>query len=308
MLFAGVITNFYGGMATENFVRRFETVESLNDYLGVKSVNPYVSVINLWDVGSISHMVKYFGLYCVTCVFDEVERAGYSARLYFTEPGQYGHYNSGISPRIKGWILCFHPDLLQGTLLANRMSEYTFFSDIKSMPLYLDSNSASIIDNCMRSILAEIAYPQDCYTKRIVAAGIAVLLTQCLRFYNIQNDDNSIRNSDIVRRVDMLLNTHFSTPDSNKILPNVGWCADQLGLSHNYFGDLMRKYGGCSAQEHLHYRIVEEVKLYLDRESCSIGHIADMMGFKHSHHLSRLFRKVEGCTPMEYRRRAKANK
>lgn len=288
-----------------NHVTLFDTVQSVNDYLDVESPSNLVSVINLEEIGSVTHVVKCFGLYCVTCIFEDDADAGHAARLYFIKPGQYGRYSSGVSAPAKGWLLCFHPDLLHGTLLANRMSEYSFFNDTSNSPLYLDDNEAQLVANCMRSIRVEQYHATDRYTKRIFASGIAVLLTQCLRFHDRQADDMAIRNHDIVRRVDMLLNDHFSSPAKDKILPTVAWCAEKLSISANYFGDLMRKNCGRSAQEHIHRRIVDEIKTYLERGTCSIGEIAYLLGFKHPHHLSRLFRKVEGCTPMEYRLRLK---
>jgi AraC-like DNA-binding protein len=289
-------------MDNDDHVTKFETIQSLNAYLGIESSNEFVSVIDLSEIDNVTHVVKYFGLYCVTCVFDD-ESEEHASRLYFIRPGQYGRYSSGVMPKCRGWILSFHPSLLQGTLLANRMSEYTFFSESLPMPLYLDEEQTRLVDNCMRSLRAEQYHEIDHYSKRILASGIAVLLSQCMRFSYKQIGNASIRNSDIVRRVDILLNDHFSSPTHDKVLPTVAWCADKLQLSPNYFGDLMRKHGGIAAQEHIHRRIVEEIKTYLERDKCSIGHIADKLGFKHPHHLSRLFRKAEGCTPMEYRHR-----
>lgn len=284
-------------------VTKFETIQSLNDYLQVESSNNLVSVIDLSQINNVTHVVKYFGLYCVTCALSEDENSDYASRLYFIRPGQYGRYSSGDIQPSRGWLLCFDPALLQGTLLANRMSEYSFFAEPLSMPLYLDEEQTKLVDSCMRSIRNEQYRELDRYSKRIFASGIAVLLTQCLRFNDKQSSVHTNRNSDIVRRVDILLNEHFSSQATNKVLPTVAWCAEKLQLSSNYFGDLMRKHGGVSAQEHIHCRIVEEIKTYLERDTCSIGHIADRLGFKHPHHLSRLFRKSVGCTPMEYRQR-----
>ena len=290
-------------MDIERHVVTLDTVKSFSDYLCVESTNDMVGVIDLWEVGNITHVAKYFGLYCVVCVFSDDASADYAARLYFIRPGQYGRYSSGVSPRVRGWILCFHPDMLHGTLLANRMSEYSFFNESSSNVMYLDAEESQLVDKCISSIRAEIYHPCDRFTRRIFAAGIAVLLTQCLRLYDHCNGENALRNRDIVRRVDILLNDHFSSPIGNRILPTVSWCAKQLRLSPNYLGDLMRKHGGVSAQEHIHRRIVEEIKTYLERNTCSIGHIAHILGFKHPHHLSRIFRKAVGCTPQEYRQR-----
>ena len=288
---------------SNDHVTAFDTVKAVAEYFGVPLSNDLVSVIDLEEVGTVTHVVKRFGLYCVTCVIEEDNNTGYAARLYFTKPGQYGRYSSGVSVPSKGWLLCFHPDVLQGTLLANRMSDYYFFGELHSMPMYLDAEELHLVDSCMRSIRTEQYHKIDRYTNRIIVSGIAVLLTQCLRFYDRRDHDRVVRNNDIMRRVDMLLNDHFSSPKNHKMLPTVAWCAEKLSISANYLGDLMRKYGNVSAQEHIHRRIVEEIKIYLEHENCSIGHIAYVLGFKHPHHLSRLFRKTEGCTPIEYRQR-----
>ena len=290
-------------MSNHTKVLKLDTIQSLNDYLGVKSPNSLFTVVDLWQVGDIKQVAKHYNLYCVILVRDEQRVRGHDAYLYFIRPGQYSRLSSGVVPRLKGWLLCFHPDILQGTLLVHRMSEYAFFRDSSADPLNLDKEDAVLIDNYMRLLYDEQFREEDRYTKRIFASGMSVILTQCLRLYDRQLGCVEYGNNDIVRRVDILLNDHFSSPVRSRELPTVAWCAEKLNLSANYLGDLMRKHGNVSAQEHIHRRIVDEIKTYLEPDNCSIGHIAYMLGFKHPHHLSRLFRKVEGCTPIEYRHR-----
>ena len=185
---------------SNDHITAFDTVKAVTEYLGVQSSNDLVSVISLEEVGPVTHVVKRFGLYCVTCVFEEDANTGYAARLYFIKPGQYGRYSSGVSAPSKGWLLCFHPDVLQGTLLANRMSDYYYFGELNLMPMYLDAEELQLVDNCMRSIRSEQHHKVDRYTNRIIVSGIAVLLTQCLRFYDRRDHDNKVvRNNDIMR-------------------------------------------------------------------------------------------------------------
>ena len=297
------LPQFCGVMDKEAQILKLDTIQSLNDYLGVKSPNSLFTVIDLSEVGDIEQVAKRYNLYCVILVHDDKRIQGHDAYLYFVRPGQYGRLSSGVMPRLKGWLLCFHPDILQGTLLVNRMSEYAFFRDSMTDPLNLDKEDAALIDNYMRLLRVEQFREVDRYTKRIFASGMSVILTQCLRFYDRQLGCVEHGNNDIVRRVDILLNELFSSPVRSRELPTVAWCAEKLNLSANYLGDLMRKHGNISAQEHIHRRIVDEIKTYLERDNCSIGHIAYVLGFKHPHHLSRLFRKAEGCTPIEYRHR-----
>lgn len=66
-------------------------------------------------------------------------------------------------------------------------------------------------------------------------------------------------------------------------------------------GDLIKKETGKSAQEYIQFTIIEKVKERFADSSKSVSEIAYEMGFKYPHHLSRLFKKMEGCSPNEYR-------
>ena len=77
--------------------------------------------------------------------------------------------------------------------------------------------------------------------------------------------------------------------------------ADRLHLSPNYFGDLIKKETGKSAQESIQLFVIEKAKERLYDENKTVSEVAYELGFKYPHHLSRLFKKVVGMTPNEYR-------
>ena len=84
-------------------------------------------------------------------------------------------------------------------------------------------------------------------------------------------------------------------------IPSVAYCADQLYLSANYFGDLIKKETGKSPQEYIHQKLIKEAKdLLFDREK-SINEIAYDLGFKYPQHFSRFFKNAVGNSPNEYR-------
>lgn len=89
-------------------------------------------------------------------------------------------------------------------------------------------------------------------------------------------------------------------PEQNG-LPTVAWCADQLHFSANYFGDLIKKETGKSAIEYIHLAVINRVKVLLASTSKTVSEIAYEVGFQYPHHLSRVFKKVVGCTPNEFR-------
>ena len=159
-----------------------------------------------------------------------------------------------------------------------------------------------IIINCFKEIREELEHAIDKHSKQIVAANIEVLLNHCVRFYDRQFITREIVNRDLLSRFENLLGSYFNSDKPQQLgLPSVAWCAAELHLSANYFGDLIKKETGKSAQEYIQLATVERVKELLTQGKQSISEIAYILGFKYPHHLSRLFKKVAGVTPNEYR-------
>lgn len=69
----------------------------------------------------------------------------------------------------------------------------------------------------------------------------------------------------------------------------------------NYFGDLIKKETGKTAQEYIQHRIIELAKERILEGSQTVSQIAYELGFQYPQHFSRLFKKNVGCTPNEYK-------
>lgn len=81
----------------------------------------------------------------------------------------------------------------------------------------------------------------------------------------------------------------------------MAWFADKACLSPGYFGDLVRKETGMSAQLFIQQHVLSLGKQMLMDESRSITQIADDLGFQYPQHFTRFFKKLTGMTPKEYR-------
>ena len=109
---------------------------------------------------------------------------------------------------------------------------------------------------------------------------------------------------DILTRFENLLNDYFQSEKPQIIgLPSVQYCADSLHLSPNYFGDLIKKETGNSAQEYIQAKLIGVAKDRIFDTSLSVSEIAYSLGFKYPQHFSRLFKQKVGVTPNEYRMR-----
>ena len=279
---------------------RFDTIADIYAFYGLEQVSEYVAVIDMSKNDNPPPRRFLFNIYCVLCIFDDFD-PDHSAHMNFFAPGMELVFKPHWSMSVKGMMLCFHPSLMQGTLLANRMSDYVFFRNRSREQIYINEVERQLAVNCLQLLSIELKNTLDKYTKRIVAGGVMMLLTQCMRFYDRVNAEEQFLHGDITRRVDLLLNSIYSSTRHPDMIPTVAWCAEQLNMSPNYFGDLMRKHNSISAQQYIHQRIINEVKMCLECSDKPINEIAYSMGFKHPHHLSRMFSKIVGCTPREYR-------
>jgi len=84
-------------------------------------------------------------------------------------------------------------------------------------------------------------------------------------------------------------------------LPSVAYCAEELHFSANYFGDLIKKETGKSAQEFIQAKIIDVAKNKIFDSNKTVNEIAYELGFKYPQHFIRLFKKRVGATPNEYR-------
>jgi AraC family transcriptional activator of pobA len=81
----------------------------------------------------------------------------------------------------------------------------------------------------------------------------------------------------------------------------VAYCAEALHLSPNYFGDLVKKETGRSAQEYIQSKVIDVAKEKIFDDRKSISQIAYELGFKYPSHFTRLFKQQVGFTPNAYR-------
>lgn len=287
------------------------SVKDYNDNLGVATLHPLVSVVDMSELECIRHSLKHFGFYCIIlkhlgCGDVTYGRSTYDyndGSLVFVAPNQMAGANDGkISYNTKGWILMFHPDLLRNTYLEHSMNRYTFFDYSSNEALHLSEQEREIIIGYLCNIRRELHHPTDDYTNRNIILNIEALLNNCMRFYERQFISRKIDNNKIMEQLTYLLEEYLLSGKSQQYgLPTVAWCADNLHLSSNYFGDLVKKYSGRSAQEFIKSAIVDYAKLLLANNSYQVNEIAYKLGFKYPQHFSRLFKHIEGVSPSQYR-------
>ena len=169
----------------------------------------------------------------------------------------------------------------------------------------MSEREKAIVLNCFHEIRAELEHAVDKHTKQIIASNIETMLNHCMRIYERQFVTREISNRSVLDKFEDILRNYFDSDLPQSIgLPTVQYCADKVCLSPNYFGDLIKKETGKSAQEYIQLAVMEKVKERLTESEKTISEIAYDLGFNYPHHLNRMFKKVVGMTPNEYRLKA----
>ncbi|MEJ2901715.1 helix-turn-helix domain-containing protein [Pedobacter panaciterrae] len=276
-----------------------------------ETLHPLVNIVDLSKADERLNRRSNYGFYAVFLKEIKCGDLHYGCNYYdyeegtlvFVGPGQViGVENNGELYQPKGKALVFHPDLLKGTTLGRNIADYSFFSYEVFEALHLSEVERKIIFDCYAKIMYELERGIDKHSRTLIVSNIELLLNYCVRFYDRQFITRENANKGILHKFEELLNEYFKSEKPKEIgLPSVGYCADQLNLSANYFGDLIKKETGKSAQEYIQFKIMDLAKERIFDASKSVSEIAYELGFKYPQHFSRSFKQYVGLTPNEYR-------
>jgi AraC-like DNA-binding protein len=289
----------------------FETVAEYNAFNKQQTRHPLVSIVDLSKADPRqAHRLSY-GFYTI---FLKQIRCGdlrYGLKNYdyqegtliFLAPGQaIGEDNPEMYYQPQGLALVFHHDLIQGTPLGRHMSDYTFFSYAVHEALHISEEERQIVLDCFSKIDFELMHCVDKHSKKLIASNIALFLDYCVRFYDRQFMTRDVAHKGFIERFDNMLSDYFHSERPQILgLPNVAYCAEQLNLSTNYFGDMVKKETGKTALEYIQLKVMTLAKEKVFDANKTINEIAFELGFKYPQHFSRLFKQRMGHTPSEYR-------
>lgn len=291
---------------------KMDTVEEYNKLFGLETLHPLVNVIDLSEATRFpTRFTINYGIYALFLKETKCGDIRYGRQVYDYQegtitsfaPGQVSEVEmlEGMKPIARGIV--FHPDLIKGTSLGQEIRSYSFFSYNSAEALHLSDEEKSIILDCLAKIKMELTHPIDKLSKRLIARNIQLLLDYCMRFYNRQFVTREKSNKDVLTRFEALLDDYFQSGKSHANgLPTVRYFADKVFLSPNYFGDLVKKETGKNPQEYIQSKIIDTAKDLLADTEKTVNQIADELGFQYSQHFNRMFKKVAGYTPGEYRK------
>lgn len=292
-------------------ILKFDSVSQYNAFNNHETLHPLVSVIDYSKASPRKLRKMYFGFYAVLLKDVKCGDLRYGKHLYdyqegtlvFIGPGQVvGVETSDEIYQPKGHGIAFHADLIKGTPLGKNIDQYSFFSYNVNEALHVSDRERQLVLDCLVKIRYELEHSVDKHSKTLIAANIELLLNYCVRFYDRQFFTRDNVNKGILERFETLLRDFFASGKPQEVgLPSVTYCAGELNLSANYFGDLIKKETGKTANEYIHLKLIDVAKERIFDANKSVSEIAYELGFKYPQHFTRVFKQHVGVTPMEYR-------
>ena len=285
---------------------RILKVHNVNDYaryIGAEELHPLISVIHYDELEHCRHSLNNYDVYGIFIADEQLDALVYGLVSYdlhrhalmCVSPGQIGgKTDEGEEIQTHGWALLFDPALLSGTELANRMSAYTYFSYNTTEALLMEEHERELLVGLFEAIRTELKHDAEL---RVLVAYLTLVLEYIARFYNRQLSTSTTDSTDLLQRFEKLLKHYYDDGIyMNQGLPSVKYCAQELFLSPNYFGDLIRQMTGDSASNYIRRFLMQQAWLLLT-SGHTIGETSDLLGFEYPQHFTRMFKKFYGYPP-----------
>jgi AraC family transcriptional activator of pobA len=224
--------------------------------------------------------------------------------LLFASPNQIiGHVEDLSASVCSMYTLLIHPDFLLSYPIARKIKTYGFFSYSTNEALHLSEKEKTTIIAVFKIIEEELNSRIDDFSQDVIVSQIELLLNYSNRFYKRQFITRKEHNSDLLQKLEELLEGYFS--DENPVikgLPTVQYLSEKLNMSPSYLSDLLRSLTGQNAQQHIHQKLIEKAKEKLSGTKLSVSEVAYNLGFEHPQSFNKLFKAKTRLSPLAFRR------
>lgn len=192
--------------------------------------------------------------------------------LHFTLPGKITYVDSQRA-------------LLYGTISSNHVL----------IPKILKLSSPEHLEDLFAQFLhtQEVGYYTPFIFNILVTRMLLEITEQIVNAPNTQ----SLSKSDILAlQVLAWIESHWSLPVT------IEDAAVELGFNHDYVGRAFKSYVGTTFQQHINDIRIQKAKVLLHTSSLRVREIAYKVGFRDEKYFIKLFKKVQGISPLQCRR------
>ncbi|WP_366185860.1 AraC family transcriptional regulator [Flavobacterium ovatum] len=295
---------------------KIKTISQLHDVLEYeKPCHPLITVLDLSKVAftdEVVHKKVSVPFYNITLKTKTSNAFKYGRDFFdFTEGALLGVGPDQVieidyiseKGELEGWSLYFHPDIIRGSGLMEKLTDYGFFGYDTNEALHISDKEKQTLNGIVLKIQEEYSANLDEFSQDVLVSNIELLFNYIKRFYNRQFLTRKSQNTTVLSQFNGLLKSYFESEDIRlNGLPKVHYFAEKLHLSDSYLSDLLKKETGKNTQDHIHFYMIEKAKNLLINTNNSVSEIAFNLGFEYPQYFSRLFKSKTGQTPVAYRK------
>ncbi|QBA20628.1 AraC family transcriptional regulator [Chryseobacterium indologenes] len=296
---------------------RFNSISDFHAFCSLP--NPEHPLISLIDYSKVRYVVENEELrwiqnfYSIGLKKNVTPKFNYGQQQYdfnsgvlcFVSPQQYLslEINPDVEAEPTGYLLLIHPDFLWNTSLTRKIKSYDFFSYKVKEALFLSDKEEKILVDLFKNIEREYMANIDKFTQDLIIAQIELLLIYSDRFYERQFFTRKKSSHELLYKFEDILSQYFE--NGNLIengIPTVKSIAEQMNISPNYLGTLLRLHTRQNTQQHIQNKLIDAAKERLSTTSLSVSEIAYELGFEHPQSFSKLFKQKTNQSPGEFRK------
>jgi AraC family transcriptional activator of pobA len=276
----------------------FKGFKSFNEYVGLKK--PIDSDIDMgyYDakkMRSTSEPVET-DFYRISIKMNYIDKLADIPKpitaIFFNSPNMAVGWD--VEPTYTGMYLQLSKKIIE----ENRFLFKTYLDYGQHEALYLIENEVEEISTIFA--LMYKYYEIDNQNTNVLLSYVNVLISVVETFYSRQFSTNPKQYNRIVSDFQQCLKDYYNQPV--KQLPNVQYFADQLGLTPNYLGDIIKHFTKKSALENIHEFVIKKAKELLEKNNAMNNtEVAYELGFEYPNYFSKFFKKQVSLTPKEYR-------
>jgi AraC-like DNA-binding protein len=217
--------------------------------------------------------------------------------VFFNSPNLMVPRGWDVEPTYQGMYLQLSKNIIE----ENRYLFKTYLEYGQHEALYLTEEEVQEISAVFQLMMKY--YNSKERNFNILLSYVNVLVSLVEAFYKRQFSTNPKQYNRIVTDFQQGLKDYYNQPVQQ--LPSVQYFANKLGLTPNYFGDIIKHFTQKSALENIHQFVIKKAKELLEQNTLMNNtEVAYELGFEYPNYFSKFFKKQVNLTPKEYRLQA----
>jgi len=279
-------------------MKLFKDFKTYNEYLGVSK--PLDNDIDIGYYEPATMLLKsdpvMIDFYRVSFKINFTDKTTPNAKpitaVFFNSPKMVGGWD--IEPTFSGMYLQLSKKIIE----ENRFLFKNYLDYGLHEALFLTEGELEEISTLYGLMIKY--YNQGKQNYGVLLSYVNVLISLVEAFYKRQFSADPKHYNRIVTDFQQSLKDYYNAPVSQS--PNVQFFADKLGLTPNYFGDIIKHFTQKSPIENIHEFVITKAKEMLEkRTDLNNTEIAYELGFEYPNYFARFFKKQVNLTPKEYR-------